>query len=57
MRKLLLIDLFAALLWVEEKFGERETENFQLHDGSAYKLHEIQQRKVKQTTQYICFSI
>ena len=41
-------DLFVALFWLEEKFGERETENFQLHDGSTYKLYEIQQRKVNQ---------
>ena len=41
-------DLFLALFWLEEKFGERETENFQLHDGSTYKLYEIQQRKVNQ---------
>ena len=47
MGKSLFIDTAVALLWLEEKFGERETENFQLHDGSSYKLHEIQQRKVK----------
>ena len=44
--------MFVALFWPEEKFGERETENFQLHDGSANKLYEIQQRKVNKPKVY-----
>ena len=38
--------LFTALLWSEEKFSEGKIKNFQLYDGPAHKLHEIQERKV-----------